>query len=373
MFAFTVAVFLQQAAPSYLDRAWEAYRKGNLQNATQLYQSAIGEAPLSVAAHYEYGLVLKDLRQFTDAEWQLRIAVELDPKFAPAQAELGSVYLAQDRIEEAEKALDTAVKLDKKDLVVRVRLGYVYGLKGDFKKAAKELEEVVKLESDYSLAWSDLARVRGELNDLKGSVEAAIKAVECGYADADVRAAAREIVEASGSDADKAYLAAIGQLADGKRAEAAAALAPLAPAEAPLVKQTFLALAEGKAESLQKAIEADRKAPKAGKLPRDLRSRIYEGLITTMLEAREFPKAQKTAEDAVKADPLRAENYYLLAAALGGQDKQEKKACDALTKAMDLGNRDALAARARTDPHFAGLKSSALFMMLTKPPKPATP
>lgn len=369
MIALVASVLLQQAGPSALDRAWDAYRRGNLQVAEDLYRTAINEAPKSVAAHYEYGLLLKDMRRWNDAEWQLKVAVELDPKFAPAHAELGSAYLAQDRLDEAETELDLAVRLDKKDLVVRVRFAYVIALKEDYKKAAKELEEVIKLESDYALAWSDLARVRAQLNDLKGAVEAALKAVECGYTDADVRAAAGEIVEANGSDADKAYLAAIGQLADGKRAEAAAALAGTQETPA---KQALLALAEGKAESLQKALDADKKALKAAKLSRDLRSRLHEGMVIAMLEAKELPKAQKAADEAIKADPQRAESHYLLAAALAGQDKQEK-ACDALTKAMDLGNRDALAARARTDPYFAGLKSSALFMMITKPPKAATP
>ncbi len=75
---------------------------------------------------------------FVEAKASLEKSVKLDPKFAPAQVNLGKIYLKENRLDEALSHLEQARALDPKDKAAYSQLAIVYRRKGK-PEAAKEM------------------------------------------------------------------------------------------------------------------------------------------------------------------------------------------------------------------------------------------
>ncbi len=86
-------------------RRWE--------DAVASYRKALTLPTLTVPnqAHQNLGLALYNLKQYRDAEDELRFAINLDQKMQGAYYNLGLVFAAEDRTEDAKQAFRRAVEL----------------------------------------------------------------------------------------------------------------------------------------------------------------------------------------------------------------------------------------------------------------------
>ena len=88
---------------------------GRSGKAIACYRSALKLDPDYEEAHYNLGCRYKLCKQYLRAEKYLRRAIEIDPKYALAYAELGAVLLHyKERIQEAAGLLRKSIRLDPK-------------------------------------------------------------------------------------------------------------------------------------------------------------------------------------------------------------------------------------------------------------------
>ena len=103
---------------------------GRNEAAIAAYKQAISlnheAVPASAWPHYHLGSLLHDLGDLEAAEAALAAAVTLDRTHAPAQRELGVVYLKANKLRLAAEALESAAKLSPLDPGVQYSLVSVY-------------------------------------------------------------------------------------------------------------------------------------------------------------------------------------------------------------------------------------------------------
>lgn len=75
-----------------IQSGFESYEGGDLDAALRACREAVRLAPDSCEARYNYGVVLRDLEKWDEAEAEFEAAIENDPSYAGAYNNLGIVY-----------------------------------------------------------------------------------------------------------------------------------------------------------------------------------------------------------------------------------------------------------------------------------------
>ena len=146
-------------------------------------QRAVEEDREQASYRHLYGVILTELKQFSEAEIHLRKAVSLDPGNAEFQYRLGSTLLDQSQAAMALKsmrvglnfsrsegidaeglqALEKSVKLDSNHLEARVRLGKAYTDQNRFDETLVQFKTVAQKAPRYPQIHSYLAILYLEL------------------------------------------------------------------------------------------------------------------------------------------------------------------------------------------------------------------
>jgi len=158
-------------------------------------QDALSRLPTKSAQAYDYYLRGKQFftiaayspENLEHAEAMHRNAVEIDPRFAQAYAELGAVYVemvweqsasAESLLDTARYYIDKAVALAPDDPVVYQALGWYYyhGLR-DFDKALVEFARVLELQPNNSMAIASIAWVKRRQGNWGKAIEGLQQAI----------------------------------------------------------------------------------------------------------------------------------------------------------------------------------------------------
>ncbi len=134
--------------------SWDGYNSfGAFLDAHQRYDEAITQfrhaielAPDSAALYLNLGAAYSDLgdKHYLDAEQMLRKSIALEPSY-PAYANLGYLYIEEQKYAEAADAVEKALQLNDKDYITWGNLALAYeGLK-DKEKAAKAQDRQIAL------------------------------------------------------------------------------------------------------------------------------------------------------------------------------------------------------------------------------------
>lgn len=122
---------------------------GRNEAARAAYEQAISLNREAVVAsawpHYHLGSLLHDLGDLEAAEVALEAAVTLDRSHAPAQRELGIVYLKANKLRLAAEALESAAELSPLDPAVQYSLVSVYRRLDDERLAKAAMERFREL------------------------------------------------------------------------------------------------------------------------------------------------------------------------------------------------------------------------------------
>lgn len=184
---------LEAQSPSYLE-AQERYKKKEYLAAMLAAQKAVQEDGNNPQYRHLYGSVLLEMKQFTEAEENLRKAVVLKPDNADFLYSLGALLLQQKiaaaiseqlssgvkrprawLIEpEGLKALERAVALDPNHLKARLHLGRTYYEQNRHNLAMEQFDAVVKKDPRYP--WVHSHRAVIHMN--AGAVQSAIRALK---------------------------------------------------------------------------------------------------------------------------------------------------------------------------------------------------
>lgn len=175
--------------------ARDLYEKQQTLMAMLSAQQAVEEEPENADHLFLYGLILTDLKQFSEAEVQLRKALSLRPDDAEFHYRLAALLLQQklewkatlglDRRDtstpvilgteqEALESLEKTVSLDPDHLKARLHLGRTYYDQNQHQKARGQFEAVLEKDPDYPWLHYHLAL----LHSSRGDVQAAVRELE---------------------------------------------------------------------------------------------------------------------------------------------------------------------------------------------------
>lgn len=153
-----------------INRGLDAHRKGNLDEALNLFQAVVAEDPGNTVARLNLGAVLGQLGRLDEAAVELRAAVAADPESAKAHFNLGTVLAAQGRDGEAIGCFERTLELDPGHTGARFNLANAHRRSGQFSSSAKLYREVVSDDPGNLSAIRGLARSLALAGDPAGAI-----------------------------------------------------------------------------------------------------------------------------------------------------------------------------------------------------------
>jgi tetratricopeptide (TPR) repeat protein len=126
--------------------------------AIEIYQKVIELEPEYAAAHINLGTLLYNRHDFVSAEKHYRLAIKADPRYALAHFDLGNVLDETDRVQEAVAAYRTAIQLAPTYGDAHYNLALAYERMRQPRQALAHWQTYVKL--DRIGPWSVHARNR---------------------------------------------------------------------------------------------------------------------------------------------------------------------------------------------------------------------
>jgi tetratricopeptide (TPR) repeat protein len=150
--------------------AVQAEEAGEKQGAMALYEEILGLDPKFAAAYINLGTIHFHLRQYGRSEELYRLATEADPTYVLAFFDLGNVLDELERLDESIAAYRQAVELAPRYADAHYNLALAHERKGQLRQALCHWQTYIKLDN-YG-PWADHARrqIRKLLNCEKLSI-----------------------------------------------------------------------------------------------------------------------------------------------------------------------------------------------------------
>jgi len=274
-------------------KANDLLQAGKPAEAAQIYRHMLEEEPNSAWTAYNLALALEAVHDLKGAEDALQKGIDIDPKLARIQAELGQVKLAEGDAGSAERWLQSALELDPQLVEARGTLAMVYASRDDLVTAEKLLRQALEDDTSYKDGHLELGLILARQNR-KPEAEKEFD----------------EAVALAPKDPATLSTVAKAKIRMGKSSEAIALLqkvVDLAPGLAAAHLDLALALADGYdlPAALAQTDEAVRLAPQSGV------AHFYRGRI--LYDLGRTTEAQPEFEAACRLDAQMAEPRYFLA------------------------------------------------------------
>ena len=178
-------------------QAQEAYLRGDVLSALELYEQAVRQQPQNASYLYEYGKMLIEADRSTEAAavgqqiidiapndprgfalranalmWNdpaaaIPVAIsgtEVDNGFAPLHAALSVAYTNLDRYQEGLQRGDLAIRLDPTDANARRSYSYPLIFTGRYTEAIAQLEEAIAINPNVTAPYFELASLYRRIN-----------------------------------------------------------------------------------------------------------------------------------------------------------------------------------------------------------------
>tara|TARA_Y200000002_G_C22675787_1_gene661997 strand:+ start:121 stop:2448 length:2328 start_codon:yes stop_codon:yes gene_type:complete len=193
-------------------KAIKSHSEGNINEAIKLYKYCINQKINNPIIFSNYGVILKSLGKYEEAEKLIRKAIEINSKFSDAHGNLGVLLKELGRFEEAEKYVRNAIeinpnefnyyynltiiltqlsrleeaeivsikaiKLNPNDFFSHFNFGILLKELGKFKEAEKIAKKAIKLNANSSDAYCNLGIILKNLGKLKEAEINTLKAIE---------------------------------------------------------------------------------------------------------------------------------------------------------------------------------------------------
>lgn len=132
-------------ATDLIDSGYAALRCGDIANALHYFEQALNAMPDSPRPHLALAIALLEQGSPSEANQQLKAALEIDPDYAIAHAYLGIELFKLYEVEAAEDELEMAVQAAPTNLLVLVKFAEYYYRRGFFPRSIMILEQALKL------------------------------------------------------------------------------------------------------------------------------------------------------------------------------------------------------------------------------------
>ncbi len=129
---------------------------GNIQKAISSYEKAIAINPKYADAYNNLGSIFSDLFEYDAAQNTLNEAIKLKPEFAYAHNNLGLVYQDLNRFTEAIECFNKSINIDKNFAEAYNNLGNVLKDLGKYNEAIEYYNKAIEIKANYTEAKSNI-------------------------------------------------------------------------------------------------------------------------------------------------------------------------------------------------------------------------
>ena len=188
-----------------VNEGFKHHSEGNISEAKKYYQYLVKEGFQNAKVFNNYGVILKDLDQYQEAELcfrksiqinpnyafaysnlssilrklgclkeaeiSIRKAIELSPDLEKAYSKLALILIDDNRLEEAKSSACKAIKLNPRDEDAHLSLGIVLRDLGELKEAELSIKKSIEIDPNVATCYQNLSL----LNYAKGNLDEAIK------------------------------------------------------------------------------------------------------------------------------------------------------------------------------------------------------
>ena len=153
---------IRDAAQQHLAKAKELKKAGNIDEAITNLRQAIKLNPDFAAAYNNLGTILQIQEQFTEAKECYEKVLELNPNIAQAHSNLATIWQLEGNIEQAKKGLKQALQLNPHYTPALTNLASIYQQEGNFAEAKKLLTQAIKQEPQNISAQLKIVTILSE-------------------------------------------------------------------------------------------------------------------------------------------------------------------------------------------------------------------
>ena len=160
-----------------MERAYELYAAGHLEQAAKLCGNIIAQRPRRPDAHNLMGAILHAKGDSAAAVKALHRAIHLSGDDAQFYANLGEIERQRGKLPEALVALRRAVSLDPNSAAALSNLGIVHYDRRNFEEAVKSYERAISIDDNYPEAHNNLGnalRALGKQDEALEQYQAAL-------------------------------------------------------------------------------------------------------------------------------------------------------------------------------------------------------
>jgi tetratricopeptide (TPR) repeat protein len=150
---------------NYFEIAYCYERLGDNEVAASYYSQFLEYDPFNPVAWYNYGIILNNIKKYSDAIQAYENAIGLDIEFSDAWYNKGITHLHLKNYEEALYCFNQAQLIDKYDEDVLFNLGKVHEFLNDYDKAIAAYNRILEIKPDNPEAL--ISRAVCYLNNLK--------------------------------------------------------------------------------------------------------------------------------------------------------------------------------------------------------------
>ncbi len=161
-----------------INQAIEFHSQGNIREAAKYYQYLINKDFADHRVFTNYGIILKGLGKYKEAELSQRKAIELNPDYATAHYNHGNILRDLGKTNEAEVSTRKAIELAPNFANAHYNLGNILKVIGRLKEAELSLRKAIELNPDFAEAYSNLGNTLSGLGRLKEAELSLLKAIE---------------------------------------------------------------------------------------------------------------------------------------------------------------------------------------------------
>ena len=159
-------------------KALRIHSLGKISKAAKYYQYCIEQGLNDPRVFSNYGVILKDLGKYPEAELSTRKAIELNPDYINAHLNLGNILRDLGKFKEAELSTRKAIELNPDYAEAHLNLGNILRDLGKFKEAELSTRKAIELNPDYAKAHLNLGNILRDLGKFKEAELSTRKAIE---------------------------------------------------------------------------------------------------------------------------------------------------------------------------------------------------
>lgn len=149
----------------YFQKAFDAQKHGNLEEAMDFYQKSIDAYPTPEALTF-LGWTFSFLHNYDEAIRLCKRAIQLDPEFGNPYNDIGSYLIEQGKLDDAIPYFERALKASRYDSYCYpyYNLGRVWEKKGMIHRARQSYQQALEENPEYGVAADALEKLKYALN-----------------------------------------------------------------------------------------------------------------------------------------------------------------------------------------------------------------